>query len=85
LILTVLAAAAISAGALAGLAPAPAQAPAAASSQAGSTVVVQAGDTLWSIARQLEPTGDVRPVVDQLVELNGSAPLQPGQRVVVPG
>ncbi|MGQ0833118.1 MAG: LysM peptidoglycan-binding domain-containing protein [Microthrixaceae bacterium] len=43
--------------------------------------VVQPGETLWSIARTLAPEGDVRLVVDRLVDLNGSAPLQVGQRL----
>lgn len=72
-------------GALAGLSPAPA-APAGASAPAGaaSTVEVQAGDTLWTIAQRLEPSGDVRALVDELVALNGTAPLQPGQVLQVP-
>ena len=45
--------------------------------------VVQPGDTLWSIARQLHPQDDPRPVVDQLAsQVNGS--LQVGQRLVLP-
>jgi hypothetical protein len=70
------------------LAPAspPAHVPAAAAAVPGTSVVtVRPGDSLWSIARRLQPGGDVRPLVDRLVELNGSAPLQPGDRVVVPG
>lgn len=46
--------------------------------------VVQPGDTLWSIAGEINPGGDVRVTVDQLKELNGSAPLQVGQRLLVP-
>lgn len=76
---------AIGNGALASLAPAPAGAPAATSSASTPTTVrVRPGDTLWSIAHRLQPTGDVRPLVDRLLAANGSAPLQPGQRVVVP-
>src|SRR5262245_42602808 len=29
-------------------------------------VIVQPGDTLWSIARRVQPSGDVRPLVDKL-------------------
>jgi hypothetical protein len=47
-------------------------------------VVAQPGDTLWSIARTLQPAGDVRALVDELVELNGGASLAIGQRVLVP-
>ena len=46
--------------------------------------VVQPGDTLWSIARSLEPEGDVRLVVDRLVDLNGGAPITVGQQLVLP-
>lgn len=46
--------------------------------------VVQPGDTLWSIARELEPGGDVRLTVDRLVDLNGGATLTVGQRLVLP-
>ncbi|MEZ5181890.1 MAG: LysM domain-containing protein [Acidimicrobiales bacterium] len=86
LVVLLLGALAIGNGALAGLAPAPATAgggsPTAA---AGTTLVeVRAGDTLWSIARRLQPSGDVRSLVDELVALNGTAPLQPGATVTVP-
>lgn len=46
--------------------------------------VVQPGDTLWSIARDLAPNADVRLTVDRLVDLNGGAPLTVGQRLVLP-
>ena len=84
-VLMVVAAIAVSSGALAGLAPAPAG-PAAAGTSAGegTTVTVAAGDTLWSIARRVQPTGDVRPLVDQLVAAQGGAVLQPGQQIVIP-
>jgi nucleoid-associated protein YgaU len=59
-------------------------------SLAGATVaapvyVVQPGDTLWSIARKVDPGADVRVTVDRLVELNGGAALQPGQRLRLDG
>ena len=47
--------------------------------------VVQPGDTLWGIARSLQPTGDVRPLVDELSRRVGSAGLQPGQRLSLDG
>lgn len=72
---------AVGRGAFAALAPAPA-APASATS--GRTIQVQAGDTLWSIARRIQPSGDVRPLVDRLQQVNGSAIIQPGDRVIVP-
>lgn len=42
---------------------------------------VRPGDSLWAIARRLQPTGDVRPLVDQLAERNGGSTLQAGQRL----
>jgi hypothetical protein len=89
LLLAMVLALAIGNGAFAALAPGPAGSPAAASAggsaPAGTTqVTVEAGDTLWSIARRVQPTGDVRPLVDQLLATYGSAPLQPGQQVAVP-
>ena len=50
-----------------------------------ATVVVQAGDTLWSIARRIQPRGDVRPLVDRLVERAGGVALVTGQRIDVSG
>jgi LysM domain len=89
LALVVLLSIAVSTGALAGLAPAPAGSAAsgpAAAAAAGPTteLTVEAGDTFWSIARQLQPTGDVRPLVDELIDLNGTTMLQPGARITVP-
>lgn len=50
---------------------------------AASAYVVRPGDTLWSIARRLQPEGDVRPLVQHLDgELDG--PLRVGQRLVLP-
>ena len=50
-----------------------------------ATHVVQPGDTLWSIARTINPAGrDVRHTVDRLVEANGGPMLQPGQLLVLP-
>jgi hypothetical protein len=86
--LAVLFAVAVGSGALASLVPAPAS-PAAGVAESGTAVApvveVQAGDTLWTIARRLQPVGDVRPLVDQLVALNGTSPLVPGGQVVIPG
>ena len=57
---------------------------AAAARHAASGYVVQPGDTLWSIARRLQPEGDLRPLVDQLVDLNGGTDLTVGQRLPIP-
>ena len=47
-------------------------------------VVVQPGETLWSIATWLDPGADPRRLVDELSDLTGSTTLQPGQRLVIP-
>src|SRR6185437_5875642 len=48
---------------------------------AAGTVMVQPGDTLWSIAQRTAPQRDPRQVVDQLRRLNhlNSVALTPGQ------
>jgi hypothetical protein len=48
-------------------------------------VVVQPGDTLWTIAQTLAPERDVRPLVSELTEIAGGASIQPGQLLRVPG
>jgi nucleoid-associated protein YgaU len=48
---------------------------------ARAVYVVQPGDTIWSIAHALDPAGDTRATVDRIVALNGSAALEPGQRL----
>ncbi len=52
----------------------------------GPTVVVEAeaGDTLWTLARQVHPTGDVRPVVEAMVADRGTAAVSIGEEVHVP-
>ena len=51
-----------------------------------SQVVVQPGQTLWSIARRAEPAADPRGVVQQIIEANamGSPTIQAGQLLWVP-
>lgn len=46
--------------------------------------IVQPGDTLWSIARAVHPTGDVRAVVQQLADSRHGAALQVGERIEIP-
>jgi hypothetical protein len=48
-------------------------------------VVVQPGDTLWAIARRIQPTGDVRPLVDELAHRAGGAAVVSGQRLDLSG
>jgi nucleoid-associated protein YgaU len=51
-----------------------------------SSVVVQPGDTLWSIAAPVAADGDVRVVVDEIRQINrlSSADLVPGQTLHLP-
>jgi nucleoid-associated protein YgaU len=51
-----------------------------------SSVVVQQGDTLWSIARSVAGEEDVRAVIDAIQELNDleDATLHPGQVLRLP-
>ena len=62
----------------------PERRPAPALSTSASAYVVQPGDTLWSIARRMQPQGDVRPLVDELVHQNGGTDLAVGQRLAIP-
>jgi hypothetical protein len=53
-------------------------------SVASVAYVVRPGDTLWSIAREIQPEGDVRPLVDVLAAARGGTPLVPGDVVAWP-
>ncbi len=46
--------------------------------------VVQPGDTLWTIARTLQPEGDVRRLVHQLAAQRHGAALKVGERITLP-
>jgi hypothetical protein len=48
-------------------------------------VVVQPGDTLWTIADSLVEGADLRPVVAELAEIAGGSSIQPGQLLRIPG
>lgn len=50
---------------------------------AGTTHVVEPGDTVWSVARRLQPDGDVRGLVDRIVARNGGATVTVGQRLML--
>lgn len=52
-------------------------------SGAAAVYVVQSGDTYWSIARHVQPSGDVRGLVDRLSSEHGGAPLQPGEQLAL--
>jgi hypothetical protein len=47
-------------------------------------VIVQSGQTLWSIARSIQPTGDLRPLVAKIKQINGGATLRIGQAIYLP-
>jgi Tfp pilus assembly protein FimV len=53
--------------------------------ESGGLYVAQPGDTLWALARALQPVGDLDVLVDELVELNGGPELDVGERVRLPG
>lgn len=61
-------------------------APAPTGAAAGSTVVVQPGDTLWAIASRVAPKADPRVTVQQIIDRNGlaGASVQAGQVLVLP-
>jgi hypothetical protein len=50
------------------------------------SVVVEPGQSLWSIAAQDEPASDPRSVIQQIVDLNAlsGTSVQPGQRLWLP-
>jgi hypothetical protein len=47
-------------------------------------VVVEPGDTLWSIARRAVPGHDVRPVVDAMARTLGTSTVVAGETISVP-
>lgn len=47
-------------------------------------VVVQPGDSVWVIARRFRPTGDVRPLVQAIVDAHGTAAVSAGDTLLVP-
>lgn len=56
---------------------------------AGATfeyITVGQGDSLWGIAEAIDPSGDVREVIAEIVRLNGldDAVVEPGQRLALP-
>ena len=50
----------------------------------GSSYTVRAGDTLWSIAERVDPSGDPRPLVSQMASQLGSDTVVPGELVTIP-
>ncbi len=48
-------------------------------------IIVQSGDSLWTIARRLQPRGDLRRLVDRLIERVGATSVTRGQHIDVTG
>ena len=48
------------------------------------SIVVQPGDTLWSIARRIAPHSDPRGVVDAMAAKLGTSDIRPGDRFTWP-
>jgi len=50
------------------------------------SVVVQPGESLWTIATQADPAGDPRSVMQEIIDLNAlhGTSVQPGQRLWLP-
>jgi LysM repeat protein len=64
----------------------PVQAGTGPATSATTTVVVQPGQTLWTVARSLSPDADARETVARIQELNGltGSSVRPGQSLIVP-
>lgn len=50
-----------------------------------NSYVVEPGDTLWSIARQIQPNGDPRALVARLERASGGSELRVGQVLTLAG
>jgi hypothetical protein len=50
----------------------------------GDGYVVRPGDTIWSLARRVQPEGDVRPLVHALSAARHGAPLRAGEHIILP-
>lgn len=56
------------------------------SSSVGRTVTVDAGQTLWDVAREVSPESDPRDVVNLIIDVNNlsSTTLHTGQNLEIP-
>jgi LysM repeat protein len=50
----------------------------------GTVYVVKTGDTLWSIAIRMDPSGDPRPLVQQMERQAGGTDIVPGEHLRLP-
>jgi len=50
---------------------------------AAVTHTIEPGDSVWSVARRYQPSGDVRPFVDEIVGLNGGTQVFVGQELIL--
>ncbi|MEY2417741.1 MAG: hypothetical protein QOG90_421 [Actinomycetota bacterium] len=48
-----------------------------------SRVIVQPGDTMWTLARRAQPTGDIRPLVASMEAKRHGRPLQVGETIQI--
>ena len=72
-------------GALAGIHAAPVGVlPGTVRTTGGYLYTVRSGDTLWSIATRLDPSGDPRPLVAQIDSHLEGTGIYPGERILVP-
>lgn len=53
-----------------------------ADSQNVITFTVRPGDTLWSIAKEIEPNKDPRETVDKISKIRGTATLNVGEKII---
>ena len=85
IVVAILAALAVCGLFVAGASAAQASGPAAAHGNA-TQVIVQPGDTLWSIAQSADPNADARAVVQQILQANRltNPDIAAGQRLWVP-
>ena len=53
--------------------------------EAPTVLVAEPGDSYWSLAAEIHEAGDIRSVVDALVDANGGRHLRAGDRIVLRG